>query len=43
MKKWFRLVVEILLFGSLIGSGVFIYLQMSQIESLEDDLAGTGT
>ena len=40
MKKWFRLVVEILLFGSLIGSGVFIYLQMSQIESLEDDLAG---
>ena len=40
MKKWFRLVVEILLFGSLIGSGVFIYLQMSEIESLEDDLAG---
>ena len=40
MKKWFRLVVEILLFGSLIGSGVFIYLQMSQIELLEDDLAG---
>ena len=39
MKKWLRLIIEILLFGSLIGSGVFIYLQMSEIESLEDDLA----
>ena len=39
MKKWFRLIIEIFLFGSLIGSGVFIYLQMSEIESLEDDLA----
>lgn len=39
MKKWFRLIAEIFLFGSLIGSGVFIYLQMNEIESLEDDLA----
>ena len=39
MKKWFRLIAEIFLFGSLIGSGVFIYLQMNEIESLEDDLS----
>jgi hypothetical protein len=39
MKKWFRLIAEIFLFGSLIGSGVFIYLQTNEIESLEDDLA----
>ena len=39
MKKWFRLIVEVFLFGSLIGSGVFIYLQMGEIASLEDNLA----
>ena len=38
MKKWLRLILEILLFGSLVGSAVFIYLQTNEIEMLKNDL-----
>jgi hypothetical protein len=34
-----RLIIEVFLFGSLVGSGVFIYLQMGEIDSLKNDLA----
>ena len=38
MKKWLRLIIEIILFGSLAGSGVFIYLQMGEIDTLKGEL-----
>ncbi len=39
MKNWLRLIIEVFLFASLAGAGVFIYLQMGEIETLENNLA----
>ena len=39
MKKWIRLIFEILLGAALVGSGTFIYLQMVEINNLESRLA----
>jgi hypothetical protein len=39
MKKWLRLILEVLLFGSLAGSGVFIYLQLDEIDTLTAKLS----
>ncbi len=39
MKTWLRLIFEVVLFGSLAGSGVYIYLQMDEIDSLKNILA----
>ena len=35
MKKWIRLTIEILLGAAVVGSGTFIYLQMTEISELE--------
>ena len=35
MKNWIRLIVEILLGAAVVGSGTFIYLQMTEISELE--------
>ena len=39
MKNWIRLIVEILLGAAVVGSGTFIYLQMTEINELEKKLA----
>jgi len=39
MKNWIRLIVEILLGAAVVGSGTFIYLQMSEISELEVQVA----
>ena len=39
MKKWIRLTIEILLGAGVIGSGTFIYLQMTEISELEAQIA----
>ena len=39
MKNWIRLIVEILLGAAVVGSGTFIYLQMTEISELEVQVA----
>ena len=39
MKKWIRLTIEILLGAAVVGSGTFIYLQMTEISELEGQVA----
>ena len=39
MKKWIRLTIEILLGAAVVGSGTFIYLQMTEINELEAQVA----
>ena len=39
MKKWIRLTIEILLGAAVVGSGTFIYLQMTEITELEGQVA----
>ena len=39
MKNWIRLIVEILLGAAVVGSGTFIYLQMTEISELEVKVA----
>ena len=39
MKNWIRLIVEILLGATVVGSGTFIYLQMTEISELEAQVA----
>ncbi|OUV03905.1 MAG: hypothetical protein CBC42_00450 [Betaproteobacteria bacterium TMED82] len=39
MKKWFRLILEIILFAGLVGTGVFIYLQNQDISELENQIS----
>ena len=39
MKNWIRLIVEILLGAAVVGSGTFIYLQMTEINELEEKVA----
>ena len=39
MKNWIRLIVEILLGAALVGSGTFIYLQMTEINELAAQVA----
>ncbi len=39
MKNWIRLIVEILLGAAVVGSGTFIYLQMTEISELEAQVA----
>ena len=39
MKKWIRLIIEILLGAAVVGSGTFIYLQMTEISELEAQVA----
>ena len=39
MKKWLRLIFEAVLFALLAGAAVFIYLQMDEIETLENSIA----
>ena len=39
MKKWIRLTIEILLGAAVVGSGTFIYLQMTEISELEAQVA----
>ena len=39
MKNWIRLIVEILLGATVVGSGTFIYLQMTEISELEVQVA----
>ena len=39
MKKWIRLIIEILLGTAVVGSGTFIYLQMTEISELEGQVA----
>ncbi len=41
MKKWLRLIFEAVLFALLAGASVFIYLQMDEIEALENSIAAT--
>ena len=36
MKNWIRLIVEILLGAAVVGSGTFIYLQMTEISELRE-------
>ena len=35
MKKWIRLVFEVVLGASLAGAGTYVYLQTKEIEDLE--------
>ncbi|MDA9689602.1 hypothetical protein N9V13_04210 [Betaproteobacteria bacterium] len=39
MRKWIRLTIEILLGATVVGSGTFIYLQMTEISQLEVQVA----
>jgi len=39
MKNWIRLTIEILLGAAVVGTGTFIYLQISEINELEAQLA----
>ena len=39
MRKWIRLIIEILLGAAVVGSGTFIYLQMTEISQLEVQVA----
>ena len=39
MRKWIRLTIEILLGAAVVGSGTFIYLQMTEINELEAQVA----
>ena len=39
MRKWIRLTIEILLGAAVVGSGTFIYLQMTEISELEAQVA----
>lgn len=43
MKKWIRLIIEILLGVAVVGSGTFIYLQMTEISELEVQLEKLAT
>ena len=43
MKKWIRLIFEILLGAAVVGSGTFIYLQMTEISELEAQLEKLAT
>ena len=43
MKKWIRLIIEILLGAAVVGSGTFIYLQMTEISELEEQLEKLAT
>ena len=42
MRKWIRLTIEILLGAAVVGSGTFIYLQMTEISELEAQVAKFG-
>ena len=39
MRKWIRLTIEILLGAAIVGTGTFIYLQISEINELEAQVA----
>ena len=39
MRKWIRLTIEILLGAAVVGSGTFIYLQMTELSELEAQVA----
>ena len=43
MKKWIRLIIEILMGSAVVGSGTFIYLQMTEISELEVQLEKLAT
>ena len=43
MKKWIRLIFEILLGAAVVGSGTFIYLQLTEISELEAQLEKLAT
>ena len=43
MKKWIRLTIEILLGAAVVGSGTFIYLQMTEISELEAQVSRLAT
>ena len=43
MKKWIRLTIEILLGVALVGSGTFVYLQMTEISELKAQVAKLAT
>ena len=43
MKKWIRLTIEILLGAAVVGSGTFIYLQMTEISELEAQVSRLST
>ena len=43
MKNWIRLTIEILLGAAVVGSGTFIYLQMTEISELEAQVAKLST
>jgi len=43
MKNWIRLTTEILLVAAVVGTGTFIYLQISEINELEAQVAKLST